>query len=501
MSTAPRLDAYPGLLIFFMGIFVAGAVATFLQSQAFFDETSTFIVWGTLIVIGGGVAAFYIDRPFDLFSSGFVANLIFMIYYGVSMLSNVQTTTGFYTQEFNDFRPYFAQAGMVSFWCWFLFNIGYMSHFADLVGRRLPLFSFRAPPFGMNALWLALFGLGCMANAVIIVGGADMSDDNGAPGALFNSFFGLLQAAGQSSLALAGVEASRARFRLSSWNLRLAAALMVQIPFGIATGTKTFLILPLIYLLMSINYGRALVPRRVAMVMVLMMPVVGYVVFPLNAIYRELTTQDGVRVQQNFVMAFSTFGDAINKFTSGQTADDITTDYMRARTSSIAVTAAILRYVDEGAKLTLGESYGRIFIAFIPRPFWLDKPDIMLGNEITIRVFHRDPDDATSTGATIVGEAIYNFGPWLAPFVVLIMGGFYRALYQSFKTGFRFDPAVATAIHVQFWYAFYMSNMESNFAGALSGAFKGLIVIVLIGYFFGVQPVLPARHVAPQPRF
>jgi hypothetical protein len=146
----------------------------------------------------------------------------------------------------------------------------------------------------------------------------------------------------------------------------------------------------------------------------------------------------------------------------------------------VAVVANILRYQDSGGSAHWGESYLRIIYALVPRPLWMDKPSLTIGQEFAVELGYSEPEivrlgravAVSSVGITMVGELVYNFGPFLAPLGMVLIGFGYRRMYEMLREPLAERRAGAIALYAFLWYAVVYTAHETNLAAVVAGAAK-----------------------------
>ncbi|HEX5043052.1 MAG TPA: O-antigen polymerase [Candidatus Polarisedimenticolaceae bacterium] len=118
------------------------------------------------------------------------------------------------------------------------------------------------------------------------------------------------------------------------------------------------------------------------------------------------------------------------------------------RLALVSSPAAVIRSVGRWEDYRHGSTLTNMFLAFIPRAIWPDKPKMYAGHEFGHTFGLLNPMDVeTSVACTMVGELYWNFG---VPGVLgwgFLVGGLFRWVYRRFGEGGRMD-ALRKALYV-----------------------------------------------------
>lgn len=138
------------------------------------------------------------------------------------------------------------------------------------------------------------------------------------------------------------------------------------------------------------------------------------------------------------------------------------------RFDGLGVASVIVRDCPARVPFQGGWSIAQIFITYVPRILWKDKPDLASGKFVTDN-FGGGPLIASNTGATWIGELWFNFG-WSGVVIgMLLMGVYFRILHEMlFKPG-AVMPAQIMSVIVLF-------AIPPSLGGMLLAPVNGVVV-------------------------
>ncbi|MBF0394060.1 MAG: hypothetical protein HQL38_15385 [Alphaproteobacteria bacterium] len=447
------------------------------------------VIWGVGILLQGTWFALFGDDAFDLFSPGCLTNICFAILYGVALLTVQLEPSGYFTRKLQTLSPYYAQVGFASYWGVLGFNLGYHLVQRPLARRFLPKMG---DVSGSQAFWLWLI-LIAIGTTIVLIGISSrifLQTNRELESPLFVSAVGFFMPFLHIAVALAAMQSMRRFTVASSWTYYFMISIAVLLVYTIPSGSKFNWVVGIILVAMAFNYTRRLFRRDEAVVGIIGLFALLSILMPLNTIYRDAIIARDSSGQQSLGQAFSLLADTatnVGTILPFSGADDgveaVRNDYMRSRLSNIGIVAEILRYQERGGALRNGITYSYALLGLIPRVVWPDKPELTVGREISRVVMGNDQDDVTSVGVTLIGEAIYNFGPYSVFFVLTGIGALMGFLYYLFKNFYRTNPVMAFMMHVGVWFNLYYPAQESNIAGGIAGSVKILVFLMILFYF------------------
>jgi hypothetical protein len=290
------------------------------------------------------------------------------------------------------------------------------------------------------------------------------------------------------------------RRRTKPWIITSVLSIVVRILLGISSGSKTQVFVGFMFAALSWNYAARAFTRKQTAVLLMVTILVLLVLMPFSVMYRDALTRSASE-NQSLSLAFSQMKIAADVFSEmdNQSLLDLTIEYASARLSNTVIVANILRYQHEGGELHFGSSYARMLLMFIPRFIWPDKPPATISGAFNVEVLGTKPDNTilgeetsnTAIGITMVGEQVYNFSVLLAPFGMVLIGMFFRWLYEVFRSGLRNGPVIAIGVYLIWWYVMIFSTNESNWASSFNGAATYTLFMFLLFWMLKMRRV---RH-------
>lgn len=103
-----------------------------------------------------------------------------------------------------------------------------------------------------------------------------------------------------------------------------------------------------------------------------------------------------------------------------------------------------------------GDSMSEIWMLFIPRVIWKDKPVITRHGRELYKEFYNDPISASSVGPTYSGEAYWNYGVIGVLNVSILFGiilGFFEWMSKSRLYYLLAIPVISLAINLEAWFS------------------------------------------------
>jgi hypothetical protein len=448
------------------------------------DEITRVAGSAVAVIVCGLMFAFFADDKFDMFSPAFFWGMNFAVFYGVAAILPFAMTPeqGSYHYVFTLGRPYYPLAALVTLFCMLFFFAGYRSKWAALRGKRNTWFmGWRAPENNARLFWAILLGMGITAFLISIATGAYLQTTTELQSPLFYSAVGFLQTGLFVAVPLAIARALQPGAR-AFWEWAAIISVGVALLFGLPSGSKTLALLGLIFLAFAWNYCRHRFSRRQALITVFLVMGVLALLMPFNSVYRDVLLANPDQAQQGLAANFSMMQDATAELgeRDPELLVDLAVGYTSQRLSNLAIVAVLLGYQRSHDDLAFGGTYFRLVYVLIPRFIWPEKPPLSFGREITVklelgqsegRVLGAEVSN-TSVGLTFVGEAIYNFSIYLAPLFMLLMGMFYRWLYEAIKAQQPNSSALAVGMACFAWYTLVFTAHESHLAALFAGAIK-----------------------------
>lgn len=453
------------------------------------------VVWGVGIFLAGLNLAFLRDGRFDMFEPRFHAGMIFSVFYGLgAIFPFVGNQDGSFSEDVDRAIGFYPQAAMVSFFCVLGFAFGYSAPLAIQWGRRSGVFQWSASRPSAALLWIVLSITGLASYAVLVANSAYLQISTVAQSPLFLSATGFFLNGVTAAIAIAVTLALRTRSGL--WRAAATLTIVLRVGLGILTGSKTQAFVGFIIAGLAWNYAAWQFTRKQAAIVLVLTVALLLLMMPFNLRYRDALSEAGLETQSLGVAltqaktALSLVGE-----TDAESLWSSLVDYASARLSNMVIVANILRYQHEGGELHYGSSYARMLLVFVPRFLWPDKPPATISGAFNVEVFDAQPDRTvlgeettiTAVGITLVGEQVYNFSAYFAPFGIILVGMFFRWLYEAFKSGLHSSPTIAIALYSIWWMILIFQSYESNWASSFNGALTYSAFMVVLFVILRIQ--------------
>ena len=258
--------------------------------------------------------------------------------------------------------------------------------------------------------------------------------------------------------------------------------LIVLIPptmaFNFFTGSKRLFLTALA--MVAIPY--IVIDRRIRTSWIIAAVAMLVILYPVAQFYREVVqrgfTLSAVEVLSNPARALGT----IAAFTSGIEPLEYVTAGFRAtglRLNALTLPCIIVRDTPDVVPFQGGWSIGYIFVSYIPRVLWPDKPVTTIGQWITDN-YGAGPHIRSNTGPSWIGELYMNFGNPGVIFGMLLMGLFFRLLQQiCFQPGASI-PLLLAAVVVLY---------------QVARSPQGGLIQPVNGVIFSIPPIMAAHFV------
>jgi hypothetical protein len=138
------------------------------------------------------------------------------------------------------------------------------------------------------------------------------------------------------------------------------------------------------------------------------------------------------------------------------------------RFDGLGVASVIVRDCPARVPFQGGWSIAQIFITYVPRIVWKDKPLLTTGQWVTDN-FGSGPGISSATGSTWIGELWFNFGWPGIVFGMLLVGVYFRVLHEMLFKPDAVMPAQLMAVIAMF-------AIPPSLGGALIAPVNGVVV-------------------------
>jgi hypothetical protein len=459
------------------------------------DEITRVSGSAVALIVCALMFAFFSDEKFDIFSPAFFWGINFALFYGVAAILPfvMPPEHGSYDNVFTLGRSYYPMAAIASLFSTLFFFAGYQNKWAMHKGRHVTWFFGRAAPEkNARVFWAILMAMGVSAFLILIAGGGFNQVTTEVKSPIFYSAAGYLQSALFISVPFSVAHALQKRSQ-RFWKIAAIISVGTTLFFGLPSGSKTLALLSLIFVGFSWNYIRHRYTRQQALSTVLLVLGLLLILTPFNSVYRSLLLDNPNQAEQGLASNFTLMKDAVIELGKRDPVElvDLAVGYTSQRLSNIAIVAIILRRQQSDMELALGDTYARLIYAFIPRFLMPEKPPLTFGRETAVKLKLTDSDGRvlgvemsnTSVGLTFIGEPIYNFSIYIAPIFMMMLGMFYRWLYEAIGAQLPNSGALAVSLACFVWYSLVFTAHETELTPLFAGVLKfGVFLWLLLRY-------------------
>jgi len=243
------------------------------------------------------------------------------------------------------------------------------------------------------------------------------------------------------------------------------------------TGSKSLLLQPL----MMVAFAHIVVTRRIRAFWIVAGILAIIVIYPIAVFYRNVVAMSNqLSAVEVLTNPARTFG-LLSAFTAQTDPTEYLTSGLEAtgrRFDAVGITSIILRDTPDRVPFQGGWSIGYVFIAYVPRVLWADKPvTTALGQFITDN-YGPGPHITSHTAPSWVGEFYMNFG---FPGIIvgcLTLGIIFRTVQSYLFHGRPTTPVVLATIVV---------------ISGLALSVEKSLVVTLNSITFNVLPIIAAH--------
>lgn len=255
--------------------------------------------------------------------------------------------------------------------------------------------------------------------------------------------------------------------------LLLAVLIPITMFFNFFSGSKGKFLAPFIMVVLSF----IVIERRVRVSWVAAGFAVVSLLYPASEFYRNVLRESLTRPIADMMRDPGGVFLAIAHFASSYGLREWVVDGVGAtlnRFDGLGILALIMRTTPAEVPFQGGWTIGYIFLFWIPRAVWPDKPPLSIGRWITENYTVGGGESGTSTGCTWLGEFYLNFG-WLGiVFGMIVLGILFRVLHELLFARRPILPSLVAGIS--------MINMTAR---GMGGGLLGLTTV-----FWAMAPLL-----------
>ena len=280
------------------------------------------------------------------------------------------------------------------------------------------------------------------------------------------------------------VAAIRDRSRLARTVLFFAVPIAVGL--GFLTGSKrTTLIVPAVMVLAMVFLGgRLRVKYMAAGVLAIVL------LYPIAQFYRDVVLDSNTLTAADSLADFDYVLDSLDEFLTGESSGNYLTTGVQAtlaRFDAVGIESVIIRDTPGRSPFQNGRTLALFPIAFVPRIFWADKPEITLGQWIT-DTYGPGPHIRSYTGPSYIGDLYLNFGIISVIIGMLRTGVLMRLTHHLLLGSSPTAPGILAAVIIVMQ---FHTKQIGPFAYTLSSTIFALAPLAVVA--LGLRFLVPQR--------
>lgn len=463
-------------------LFIVMAVLTLaLLLQFLFDRTnntfSRFSVPMAVVglAIGGGIFLYGLRRKnFNLLEIIYPLTALYMLTYplrGLFILAFPQSTN--YIFGFPVTQKHFLAFGLLFFNIGFLsFSMGYFWRIGKTLALHLPRITWANNT--RNLLWkgLLIYGIGFASFVVLFLGGNALRfqwNEESRLSAVYNLaiFLSGFRYLGVYLIWTADLTRRRT-YRLLPW---VIAGLEIFI--GVVIGSKQAIFQLILAILFAYYYTNRRITRKALLYGGLFI----VVFFPLVQTYRNVYKNTfGFNPDPNINEVVALTGEVSTSFQREASINNAFEQVMNRANQLDYLTMILYRvpfYINYTSTL-----WPNIVAAFVPRLLWPDKPVLVLGRYM-VNVILGSPSSSNAP-ITNIGEFYLNFGTFWVPIGMLILGVFFRLIYEYLRVATPSRILQGALYLAVFPAMLFLSTGIASFPASITRTFLTMCVIFAI---------------------
>ena len=304
-----------------------------------------------------------------------------------------------------------------------------------------------------------------MGWAVFLAGQIGLLPERAGSGAL-----GTIAAATNFGIGLLAI--GHLRYRSKAALALLAIFIPPTMAFNFFTGSKQLFLMPLA----MVATAHIIVTRTMRLRWILGFLLAITLLYPVSQVYRDYLFGRKLSAVQVISNPHYIFG-LMQRFVGTSKLDDYLVDGLvatSARLDALAITSVITRDAGHRVPFQNGWSLGYIFVSYVPRFLWPDKPLTTIGGWVTDN-FGSGPWIDSATGPSWIGELYFNFG-WAGVIVGMgLLGVWFRWIQEAFLAPNATIPALFAGLVALF---------------AIAPAVQGQVLAPINGVVYNVAPIV-----------
>ncbi len=355
--------------------------------------------------------------------------------------------------------------------------VGYASPFSAGISRGLPRSRSEWPPGFTVLLGVGMIPVGLAVNVAGRVGMIPPAFGTGVIG-----IFALAYVYANCLLTIAVL-----RYKLRLPVVFLAVNIAFSFVYGILTGTKMNMLVAPAAVVLTATLLRGRIRARWLVLgfaaVLLVYPLSDFVKIEVGS-----TSSRSAEIIRNPVGTLRIVGDFLS---SSRPGEYFVEGLIKSggRLDALGVTSVLVRDTPGRSPYQHGRTLGLIFVAFVPRALWPDKPGISLGQWITTN-YGSGAQVESSTGPSQLGEFYINFGYFGVIAGMLFLGFVMRLAHETLLRHPATTPALLAGVVLLF-------NLALKFTGSVAATYASVILLlapiglahVAVRTFLGTRPV------------
>lgn len=259
----------------------------------------------------------------------------------------------------------------------------------------------------------------------------------------------------------------------------------IEVGWAFLSGWKgTFILLvtiPLIayhYLRQRLSIRRILLPATVGILILI------FVIFPVINTYRVIIWKEGPVVSVGeFVSHMGIVHDKLRGYSWSEFQQISLRPFMN-RMVGLDSFSMILMKTPETVDFQMGGTLRYLFIAWVPRVLWEEKPIIDFGKWFAINFFNQPPGIDNSMGITNIGELYLNFHVLGILLGMFFIGIIYKTAYLYF---IKYGKASAISVFLYIFVFFGLISIGGSITTMSVSLLQTLFLLFLISWFLKVK--------------
>lgn len=263
-------------------------------------------------------------------------------------------------------------------------------------------------------------------------------------------------------------------FRTSNFIVLFVAIQAIIVPFQFIQGSKTFLSLLLVSIILAYFWGRGKLPKVLAMVAATAIVIF---VFPFVHNFREFVNNEYGQIPSisslDITGAFTFDGHSSDP--SAQQEGGLLA--VSARYNGIDELYGITQTVPDFLPYKYGSDYSAMIVNLVPRAVWPDKPIFSRGAE-----YGASLGTITSVTPYPFGEAYWDMGVFGVFVMMIVWGGCLAGLLRGYENLYR-RPGLSFFIGTYFLSQIYwIAGSESSMPAILAGLTQQILLLSVLYY-------------------